>query len=508
MNVRDLSIALRPRSSWEAVDLGTALAKRYYSDLFGIGLRSFGVFVLIFALCCWWTPWLLIGVAWWLKPLVDRFYLYYLSRRIFGESVSVQKTLGQWKRLLFQGSFSLLTWRRFSFYRGMNMAVADLEELRGSEHSQRCGVVTRVGSVQALLVMLGGFLLELMGLFSALILAQLLIPQGQGQGWNEMAFWFQEGGVGPTMIVLSLGLIYGVLVLFLEPLYLASSFALYLNSRTRQEAWDVELRFRELALRVEKTRVKSSQESPSSGSSRTEGQLLSSSQSKSAVLMLILGLMWWSSDTPLLAQEERAPQVVIQEVISDEAFTVHKETYKERVNQFSEREKKSNQSFNVGAIDGLFQLVGILALCLLVIFILVIMVHLLQARSRGGVVKEKAKFKRAAPSVVMGMDVTSESLPADLVARAKEIWQSGDARQALSLLYRGALTKLITEEDVAIRDSDTEYECLSEVEGTVSEGYAGYFRKLSQQWMKAAYSEEVVEDGEFEFLCTAWPFSS
>ena len=40
MNVRDLTLNLRPRSDWEAVDLGTALARRYYRDLFRMGFAG------------------------------------------------------------------------------------------------------------------------------------------------------------------------------------------------------------------------------------------------------------------------------------------------------------------------------------------------------------------------------------------------------------------------------------------------------------------------------------
>ena len=144
MNVRDLSIVLRPRSSWEAVDLGTGLAKRYYRDLFRMGLVGFGPFFLLLALLCWKLPLLLPLVIWWLKPVFDRFYLHYLSRRIFGQEVTVKETWGEWKRLLFKGNFSLLTWRRFLVNRSMVLAVSDLENLTGATRGARVVMSCRV----------------------------------------------------------------------------------------------------------------------------------------------------------------------------------------------------------------------------------------------------------------------------------------------------------------------------------------------------------------------------
>jgi hypothetical protein len=37
---------------------------------------------------------------------------------------------------------------------------------------------------------------------------------------------------------------YFVVVLFLEPFYVAAGFAMYLNRRTQLEAWDIEQEFR------------------------------------------------------------------------------------------------------------------------------------------------------------------------------------------------------------------------------------------------------------------------
>ena len=523
MNVRDLSIVLRPRSNWEAVDLGTGLAKSYYRDLIKIGFLGFGPLVLLLTLICWWLPLLLPFLIWWLKPLLDRFYLFYLSRRIFGQEVSVRETWGEWKRLLSKGTFPLLTWRRFSFNRGMTMAVSDLENLTGSTRSQRCSVVTRVGGGHAFLITLGGLFLEFVALSTVLILMRALIPQGQEPDWNVLVVWMGQGGVGQTLLTLFLGLSYGVIVILLEPIYLANSFALYLNSRTSQEAWDIELRFRELAMRVAKTKLNTGEVvEPVTQNSQAEAgsrfQFKESKQVLSVFFFLGFGML---SLLPQVQAESVEPQVVVKEVLADEDFTNHVETYKEWVpheNSWLERfndwlagrEKKDSGSradsgSGGGLVNGLFQLIGIMALGLLIVFLGILMVHLFKGRSLGDGPREKS-FKRAPPKVVMGMDVTPESLPDDLLAQARHYWENGHTRLALSLLYRGALTKFITEQEVVIESSDTESECLTQVETLAPVNLAAYFKQLSLQWMKAAYSQEEVETATFENLCQSWPF--
>ena len=526
MNVRDLTIELRPRSSWEAVDLGTALAKRYYRDLFRMGLIGFGPFFLVLSLLCWKLPFLLPLLVWWLKPLADRFYLFYLSRRIFGEEVTVKETWGQWKSLLFKGAIALLTWRRFSPSRSMTLAVSDLENLAGAIRSQRCGVISRVDGGQAVLITFGALFLEMVGMMSLLILGQLLIPQGQGPEWDAMVVWFGQGGTGQTVLTLLFGLGYGFLVLLLEPFYLANGFALYLNSRTSQEAWDIELRFRELAARVNKTRLQAGDVEVSDHSVPNDSTLEEAPQKPRFLftgsqqsLVIFFSLVLLVGSGPRLLADERNPQAVVEEVLKHEDFTNHVEKYKEwvpsedswmeRLGEWMESREangsESSYSTGGGGAGGVFQLVGILALVLLGVILVVLIVNLFKGRSlKEG--PQKKGFKRPPPKVVMGMAVTPESLPNDLIAQARHDWSEGRCRTAMSLLYRGALTDFITKEEVVIESSDTESECLAQVETSVSGNLASYFQLLSVQWMKAAYSQEQVEADAFERLCQTWPF--
>lgn len=518
MNVRDLAIELRPRSSWEAVDLGNALTRQYYRDLLGIGFRGFTIPVLVLAAMCWSVPWLFIVLIWLLKPVADRFYLFYLSQRIFGKSLTVGETLKAWKRFVFQGVLPLLTLRRFTPCRSMTLPIADLEGLTGSSRNHRASIVTRVDGGVALLITLGGLLLEFVTLLSVLILAAILIPDGQSPEWFEFLSWFEEGGLGATLLTLSYGLIYAVIIFFLEPFYLAGGFALYLNSRTKQESWDVELRFRELATRVKQTQAVGQVQPASSTPEAAAGGSPAHRKTATIPVALLAGFLLASSSWQELQAASPDPQEVIAEVLQHEDFKNHTRTTKEWVpneNGWLQRfedwlddifDNQSTGNAGGGVAEAILQLIGILALCALIVVIAVVCYRLFQNRMNQREILEKKRFKRPPPSIVMGMAVTPESLPDDLLGQAKGHWDRNEKRLAMSLLYRGALTHLITHSEVAIEASDTESECVWRVRERASASHGNYFGTLSEQWIKAAYSTRPVSTSDFETLCATWPF--
>jgi hypothetical protein len=287
-----------------------------------------------------------------------------------------------------------------------------------------------------------------------------------------------------------------VVVLLLEPFYVAGGFALYLNSRITQEAWDVELRFRELAARAMKV------------SSAEVGQASRVLRKSVSGLLLAVGLLMFAGGERAVAASPGEPQEVIGEVLQDEDFENHTRTRKEWVPDEGAFDWLNGISFGGGAgiADGLFLVIKVLALALLVVVIGVVIYYLIRNYRGPREISEKRGLRRPPPQVVMGMAVTPESLPDDLLGQARKRWQEGEARAALSLLYRGALMQLITGQEIAIEASDTESECVGRVKAGVPERMASYFQILSEQWMRVAYSTLAVSDEEFEMLCSGWPF--
>ena len=95
------------------------------------------------------------------------------------------------------------------------------------------------------------------------------------------------------------------------------------------------------------------------------------------------------------------------------------------------------------------------------------------------------------------------SLPPHVAHRAWELWQNGEARTAISLLYRGSLIVLSTQKGVEIRESATERECLNWVK-QYEPMFHDYFSKLTKVWQSIAYAQHFPNQQEFQQLCEEW----
>jgi hypothetical protein len=106
-----------------------------------------------------------------------------------------------------------------------------------------------------------------------------------------------------------------------------------------------------------------------------------------------------------------------------------------------------------------------------------------------------------APSHVRDLDIRPESLPDDVGAAALALWQRGEQRAALALLYRGLLSRLVHEHAVPIRASSTEGECLALARPRLPEAGARYAARLIETWGGAVYGGLVPAAREVQSLC-------
>jgi len=105
------------------------------------------------------------------------------------------------------------------------------------------------------------------------------------------------------------------------------------------------------------------------------------------------------------------------------------------------------------------------------------------------------------PSRVGTLDVRPESLPPDIGGAARALWLRGEHRQALSLLYRGALSRLIHEHAVPIRAAHTEPECLRLAQRGLDAAGGDYFARLVGVWQRAVYGGRDPETPGILGLC-------
>jgi len=105
------------------------------------------------------------------------------------------------------------------------------------------------------------------------------------------------------------------------------------------------------------------------------------------------------------------------------------------------------------------------------------------------------------PSHIGSLDIRPESLPDDVGSAVASLWQRGQRRPALSLLYRGALSRLVHLHAVPIRNASTEGECVALSEGRLAPPSRDFFARLVAAWQLAAYGGRLPPTAGVLALC-------
>jgi hypothetical protein len=107
---------------------------------------------------------------------------------------------------------------------------------------------------------------------------------------------------------------------------------------------------------------------------------------------------------------------------------------------------------------------------------------------------------RAVPTHVQDLDIRPETLPADIGRAARQLWDGGDHRAALALLYRGLLSRLAHVHQLPIRDSSTEGDCLTLAARLGARG-AAYAARLITTWQASVYGHAATQTSVVHGLC-------
>jgi hypothetical protein len=154
-------------------------------------------------------------------------------------------------------------------------------------------------------------------------------------------------------------------------------------------------------------------------------------------------------------------------------------------------------------IAGLFawvdQSAGILMWGTLALLVVLLVVYTVRTVRRHGLPTAGDAF--AAPTHVRDLDIRPETLPDDIGAAARTLWDSGDHRAALALLYRGLLSRLAHVHRVPIRDSSTEGDCLALAVAHLPAERLGYTAALVRVWQRFVYGGQDVETAAVHRLC-------
>lgn len=499
MELEKVTAEIRPRTQWEAIDLGIRLTSEHARSLTKGWLASVYPLALVILLLSWQSVWWGVFLIWWLKPVWERVALHPLSRSLFGEhptwremakvlpremlrnrwlvGLGLLLTLAGWwvhrtpeddlgdsdlaplAAIYWLVVLGLLFFRS-GFSRSFALPIRYLEDLEGSRFRSRLQSLSlrSSGAAAGLTAICLGMELLLFG--SQIFFASLMIPQGLEIG-ALIADPFASGDFDliPWWVWLVVAVFYLNALSLMTWFYTGAGFGLYLNSRTWSEGWDIELKFKGLGRRLG--------------------------------LLLLAGVMVGG-----MARLEGNAEA--RRVLESEEFEVQtREVYESG-------EKKGSPPIGGGlfsAIGGaLFW--GIMALAVAgVIWLVAVNAHLLKRN-----IPERERKERKKIRTVAGMNVEPEKLPRSLVETARALWEKGKYHEALSLLYRGAISSLVSRQVVEIEESDTELDCLRRVLGQGESAHADYFRTLTEAWISEAYARRTPEESVARRLLSEWPF--
>ena len=109
------------------------------------------------------------------------------------------------------------------------------------------------------------------------------------------------------------------------------------------------------------------------------------------------------------------------------------------------------------------------------------------------------------PKTLFGLDLRESSLPTDVPHAVLILWRQNTPREALSLLYRASLARLITHYQCIFHKGHTEGECLALVKNKQSHELSCYFSEVTNQWQIFAYGHRLPDNSTIEKLCRKWP---
>ncbi len=526
MRIDRLDVALRARSGWEAMELGSALSRRHARAVWGSWLLASAPLFVIFNALGWWLDafgWAWLAM-WWCKPLFERAPLYVLSRGIFGEPVGALAALRAQRSWGNAGFWGYLGWRRFSVLRSLCLPVNLLEGNAPAQRGARRRAVAAGAAGAAVVLTVACMAFEGVLVSGAIGAVFMFMPlELMSESWR--AAWDMIGQDTPAWAQLGFNLACWLASVLIGPFYVGAGFGLYLNRRTQMEAWDVEIALRRLRER-----------------------LLPAASTLALLLCLALPL----ASAPVHAQDaqtvaEQAGDAEEDEGRAEEPATAANDPantpamifgaapvdtagFRQAVNRAyedplqrptrqvtrwkpieqAEEKKKEDKALQSDGSDkgersnrkasiawlarlaewGLWGLLGVLLLVLL----LTARLWLPWLRGSG---RRKAE---AAPQVVEEQVELPVVLPPDVATQAGLLWDQGRPRQALALLYRASVRTVGERSGIALPPGATEAQCLRASRRMPNATDRDLFARIVRMWQYAAYGGRLPSRADFDAL--------
>ncbi len=498
MELERITVALRPRTAREAIDLGAAMVRAHARAIWPAG---FAVSLPVAAVCiaAGWLlqlPWLSTLLIWWLLPLFDRVPLYVLSRAVFERAPRWRETLRGQRQWPWGTTIAAATWRRIDSHRALRLPMELLEGLPSKQRRERWRVLRRPISTDASALAFGCLELSVVMFAGLFLFVALFIPPELMPDWVRGSI----GGVARRTPEVTGALIAGTAYLawsVIEPLHVAAGFALYLNRRTQLEAWDVDLAFRRLRDRW-------------------------LAAGRGAALLLALACFWPHEARAAKTATEEAPAQI--EHVFDQPVGTQDQRFanaaaeafrdprfggerKEHVWVPRESSAKPKQvQIRDMPFEGLGNLfaVGVKGVVALLLIALAIAVGVFVFR-RARLPAMTPRQRREATLETHLETIEAEArLPDDLAGATRRLWSAGHRREALALLYRGCAEAVAAAQQTSVPADATEADCLRSAR-RLDAPMRQRAEAIVRAWQYATYADRYPRDEDFQHLLAGWP---
>lgn len=486
MDLDKMTMVVRPRTQWEAVDLGFLMVRAFWPILYGAWIVVALPIAIAVSIFFYNNILVAILIIWWLKPLYERLPLYILSHILFGETLKFSQILRQAPKLLLPHLFQSLILYRFSPYRSFTSPVWQLENLRGKTHSHRIRILKRNAAQSAMALTYIFYLTEGILFFSLLNLLYFFFPQMPVYDENSIGLF--NALIGKQNILLNMIHVFFIFtaMTIIGPFYTAAGFTIYLNRRTILEAWDIELIFRKLVNRI---------------THRNGSKKLALLWVTCALLSLTppptsaQEISTWHSRQDYTDQHEQSQKNISEVLLEPEFNNYSNHTPREwHLPDFS-----WGQSFSSGGGPILEFLMWVFISVLVLILFYYFMKHFKPRK-----IPKPTKKSAFHPVNTLTLSQQPESWPADIPSAVIQLCQKQQWRQALSLLYTATLFQLTQQFSLTLNESATEGEWLVAVNQLNRNELISFFTQLTRLWINTAYAHELPNPGIIEHLCQQW----
>lgn len=506
MNIDALSVKLRRRGLWEAVDLGFLLAQKHFLSLWLTWWVGVLPIAIILGAVFYQSPLWMCFAVWFFKPLYENVMLSRLSQLIFGEKAPLRPIVASFKRANKGRLFYSLILSRLMLNRSFSSPVSLLEGQKGKPRKLRLSQLSmsmqNVTQFSTILL----FLIEF-GLIWAFILVFYTVFPSDFVDHSLSAILADE-----LFLHWGFTLVACFVMSLIAPFYVCAGFALYLSRRTELEAWDIELSFKKLTARIE--------------AQKNKRQTQSSKLSSYAAVLLACACVFNIAPTPSFASENEAPRIQhssrnltqeeskesIRKILSGEEFGSEITKYrwvKKPPNKKPKKYKESDFDFDdffefvSNVVNGLALTFKIILVALLLIGLAYVLSH-----SQGVWGRFSTLFGRSQdvvlPSHLFGLDMKKSSLPKNVTQQCKVLIGNQKYREALALLLRASFINTLHKQHVHIPVSATEKECLRLFKKHLDNQQYDFLDRLIHEWVLVAYAHESPRESKLLDLCEQW----